>query len=142
MMFSFAAWLGILTTVFIGLSMTRKIVVLRLATVVKKLKESGKKSSFELKLFLLIQRMHRYFGMLALLLAVAHGAVIFSQGILSVTGAILVLLLIVQGLSGYMQEKKLGNIRLWSQVHNVLPLVMVVMIVLHIIFNNTDFISF
>jgi hypothetical protein len=138
-MYSFAAWLGILTTVFIALSMTRKIVVLRLGTVVKRMKETGKKNSFELKLLLMIQRMHRYFGMLALLFAFAHGAVIFSQGILSLTGGTLILLLILQGISGVMQEKKLGNLRLWSKIHDLLPLIMVVLIVLHIFLNDMGY---
>jgi len=138
-MFSFAAWLGIITTVFIFFSTTRKIVVLRLGNAVKRIKETGKKSSFELTLLLFIQRMHRYFGMLALLFAVAHGAVIFSQGILSLTGGMLVLLLMLQGLSGVMQEKKLGNLRLWSKIHDLLPLIMVVLIVLHIILNGMGY---
>jgi thiosulfate reductase cytochrome b subunit len=78
--------------------------------------------------------------MLALLSALAHAAVQFSiTGQPSLTGATLILLLILQGVSGYMQEKKMGNIKFTRTVHAVLPLVMVGLIIAHIILNSQGY---
>jgi prenyltransferase beta subunit len=130
-------FLGYLTVFFILLSMTRKVVQLSLARILKRNKANDKKTSFDLKLLVWLQKNHNYFGMLALLSALAHAAVQFSiTGQPSLTGATLILLLVLQGVSGYMQEKKIGNIKFTSTVHAVLPLVMVVLIIAHIVFNS------
>jgi prenyltransferase beta subunit len=130
-------FLGYLTVFFILLSMTRKVVQLSLARILKRNKANDKKTSFDLKLLVWLQKNHNYFGMLALLSALAHAAVQFSiTGQPSLTGATLILLLVLQGVSGYMQEKKIGNIKFTSTVHAVLPLVMVVLIIAHIVLNS------
>jgi hypothetical protein len=73
-------------------------------------KAKGVKMTTDIKILLLIQKYHRYFGIAALLSAFAHAAVQFSQtGLPSLTGATLVTLLIAQGVSGYMVETKKGN---------------------------------
>ena len=129
--------LGFLTVFFILMSMTRKVVQLSLARVLKLNKANDKKTSFDLKLLLWLQKNHTYFGMLALLSALAHAAVQFSiTGQPSLTGGSLIFLLILQGVSGYMQEKKLGSIKFTSTVHAVLPLVMVGIIIAHIVLNS------
>jgi hypothetical protein len=129
--------LGFLTVFFILMSMTRKVVQLSLARVLKRNKANDKKTSFDLKLLLWLQKNHTYFGMLALLSALAHAAVQFSiTGQPSLTGGSLIFLLILQGVSGYMQEKKLVNIKFTSTVHAVLPLVMVGLIIAHIVLNS------
>jgi hypothetical protein len=130
-------FLGYLTVFFILLSMTRKVVQLSLARILKRNKANDKKTSFDLKLLVWLQKNHNYFGMLALLSALAHAAVQFSiTGQPSLTGGSLIFLLILQGVSGYMQEKKLGNIKFTSTVHAVLPLVMIVLIIAHIVLNS------
>jgi hypothetical protein len=133
-------FLGFLTVFFILMSMTRKVVQLSLARVLKRNKANEKKTSFDLKLLVWLQKNHNYFGMLALLSAIAHAAVQFSiTGQPSLTGATLILLLILQGVSGYMQEKKMGNIKFTRTVHAVLPLVMVGLIIAHIILNSQGY---
>jgi hypothetical protein len=47
------------------------------------------------------------------------------------------MLLIAQGVSGYMQEKRLGNQKVVSSIHSILPPVMLILIVLHIIYNSS-----
>lgn len=129
--------LGFITVFFILMSMTRKIVVLSLASVVRRNKQQDKKTSLDLKILLFLQKNHRYFGILALLSAFAHAALQFSiTGQPSLTGGSLIFLLILQGVTGYLQEKKLGNVKVMNLIHQVLPLVMVVLIVTHIILNS------
>lgn len=129
--------LGFMTVFFILMSMTRKIVVLSLASVVRRNKQQDKKTSLDLKILLFLQKNHRYFGILALLSAFAHAALQFSiTGQPSLTGGSLIFLLILQGVTGYLQEKKLGNVKVMNLIHQVLPLVMVVLIVTHIILNS------
>jgi TRAP-type mannitol/chloroaromatic compound transport system permease large subunit len=73
----------------------------------------------------------------ALLTALLHAAVQFSvTGAPSLTGGTLVSLLVVQGITGYLQEKGKGNQKLNNVIHQILPPVMLVLIVLHIIFNS------
>jgi hypothetical protein len=134
--------LGFITVFFILLSMTRKGVKLFLGKAIVKNKKLGRKTSFAVRFWLAMQRNHRYFGILALLSAFAHAAVQFSMtGLPSLTGATLVSLLIAQGITGYMQENKKGPQKLVSLLHTILPPIMLLLIVLHIIFNST-FINF
>lgn len=129
--------LGFMTVFFILMSMTRKIVVLSLASVVRRNKQQDKKTSLDLKILLFLQKNHRYFGILALLSAFAHATLQFSiTGQPSLTGGSLIFLLILQGVTGYLQEKKLGNVKVMNLIHQVLPLVMVVLIVTHIMLNR------
>jgi len=129
--------LGFFTVFFIGMSMTRKLVQLSLAYVVRRNKKNERKSSFDLKMLLFLQKNHRYFGIFALLSAFAHAALQFSiTGSPSITGGTLIFLLLIQGLTGYMQEKKKGKLRLVSSIHEFAPLLMIVLIVAHIILNS------
>jgi hypothetical protein len=130
-------FLGFVTVFFILMSMTRKFVQLTLASVVRRNKKNEKKSSLDLKILLFLQKNHRYFGMVALLSALAHAALQFSiTGSPSLTGGTLISLLIIQGVTGYLQEKKKGNLRVLSTIHEITPLVMLVLIVAHIILNS------
>ena len=132
------SFLGILTVVLIVLSMTRKGVKLFLAKAIARNKAKGLKMTFDIKVLLLLEKYHRYFGMSALLVAIAHAALQFSQsGLPSATGGTLIMLLIAQGVSGYMQEKRLGNQKVVSSIHSILPPVMLILIVLHIIYNSS-----
>jgi hypothetical protein len=132
------SFLGILTVVLIVLSMTRKGVKLFLVKAIARNKAKGLKMTLDIKVLLLLEKFHRYFGMSALLVAITHAALQFSQsGLPSATGGTLIMLLIAQGVSGYMQEKRLGNQKLVSSIHSILPPVMLVLIVLHIIYNSS-----
>jgi hypothetical protein len=73
------SFLGILTVVLIVLSMTRKGVKLFLAKAIARNKAKGLKMTFDIKVLLLLEKYHRYFGMSALLVAIAHAALQFSQ---------------------------------------------------------------
>ena len=129
--------LGFVTVFFIGMSMTRKLVILSLASVVRRNKKNERTSSFDLKILLFLQRNHPYFGIIALLSAFAHAALQFSiTGSPSLTGGTLIFLLLIQGVTGYMQENKKGNLRLVSTIHEFAPLLMIVLIVAHIILNS------
>jgi hypothetical protein len=129
--------LGFVTAFFIGMSMTRKLVHLTLASVIRRNKKNERTSSFDLKILLFLQKNHRYFGIIALLSAFAHAALQFSiTGSPSLTGATLIFLLLIQGLTGYMQENKKGNLRLVSTIHEFAPFLMIVLIVAHIILNS------
>jgi cytochrome b561 len=130
-------FLGFLVVFFIVMSSTRKAVQIFLAKVLLRNKTNEVKTSWDLKLLLAIQKYHRYFGMGALLTALLHAAVQFSvTGAPSLTGGTLVSLLVVQGVTGYLQEKGKGNQKLNNVIHQILPPVMLVLIVLHIIFNS------
>jgi hypothetical protein len=130
--------LGFITVFFIAMSMTRKLVQLTLASVLKRNKLKEKTTSLDLKVLLFLQKNHRYFGILALLSALAHAALQFSiTGSPSLTGGTLIGLLIAQGVTGYLQEQKKGNVRLLSKIHEFLPLVMVALIIAHIILNSS-----
>jgi cytochrome b561 len=130
-------FLGFLVVFFIVMSSTRKAVQIFLAKVLLRNKTNEVKTSWDLKLLLAIQKYHRYFGMGALLTALLHAAVQFSvTGAPSLTGGTLVSLLVVQGITGYLQEKGKGNQKLNNVIHQILPPVMLVLIVLHIIFNS------
>lgn len=131
-------FLGFLTVAFILLSMTRKAVKIFLGKALARNKAKGIKMTTDIKLLLLIQKYHRYFGIAALLSAFAHAAVQFSQtGLPSLTGATLVTLLIAQGISGYMVENKKGNQKIANLIHLILPPLMLALIVAHIILNST-----
>lgn len=131
-------FLGFLTVAFILLSMTRKGVKIFLGKALARNKAKGVKMSTDIKILLLLQKYHRYFGIAALLSAFAHAAVQFSQtGLPSLTGATLVTMLIVQGISGYMVETKKGNQKIANLIHLILPPLMLALIVAHIIFNST-----
>ena len=85
-----------------------------------------------------MQKYHRYFGIGALLSALLHAALQFSiTGAPSLTGGTLVSLLIVQGVTGYLQENKKGNLRLLNAIHAIIPPVLILLIVLHIIYNSS-----
>jgi hypothetical protein len=131
------AFLGFLTVFFIIMSSTRKGVQLFLAKVLVRNKAKGLKTSWDLKLLLAIQKYHRYFGMGALLAALLHAALQFSiTGAPSLTGGIMVGLLVAQGVTGYLMEKGKGNQKLLNTIHSIIPPVLMVLIVLHIIFNS------
>ncbi len=130
--------LGFITVFFIAMSMTRKLVQLTLASVFKRNKLEDKKTSLDLKVLLFLQKNHRYFGILALLSAVAHAALQFSiTGSPSLTGGTLIGLLATQGITGYLQEQKKGNIRVLNKIHETLPFIMVALIIAHIILNSS-----
>jgi hypothetical protein len=135
------AFLGFLTVFFIVMSSTRKVVKLLLGKVVNRNKEKSITSSWDLTLLLSLKKYHRYFGIGALLSAFAHAALQFSiTGSPSLTGGTLVGLLVLQGITGYLQESKKGNQKLLHTIHEILPPIMFGLILLHIIFNS-EFIS-
>lgn len=131
------AFLGFLTVFFIIMSSTRKMVKLFLEKVLVRNKAKGVATSWEVKVLLGIQKYHRYFGMGALLTALFHAALQFSiTGAPSLTGGTMVMLLIVQGVTGYLQEQGKGNQRLLNQIHSMIPPILFGLIILHIIFNS------
>lgn len=131
------AFLGFLTVFFIVMSTTRKAVQIFLGKVLVRNKTKGVKTSWDLTLLMTIQKYHRYFGIGALLSAFIHAAVQFSvTGAPSLTGGTLVGLLVVQGITGYLQEKGKGNQKVLNTIHSIIPPVLMLLIVLHIIFNS------
>ncbi len=46
-------------------------------------------------------------------------------------------LLVVQGVTGYLQENKKGNLKVLNTIHAIIPPVLILLIVLHIIYNST-----
>ena len=135
------AFLGFLIVFFIVMSSTRKVVKLLLGKVVNRNKEKSITTSWDLTLLLNLKKYHRYFGIGALLSAFAHAALQFSiTGSPSLTGGTLVGLLVLQGITGYLQESKKGNQKLLHTIQEILPPIMFGLILLHIIFNS-EFIS-
>jgi hypothetical protein len=131
------AFLGFLVVFFIVMSSTRKGVQLFLAKVLVRNKTKGVKTSWDLKLLLAIQKYHGYFGIGALLTALLHAALQFSiTGAPSLTGGTMVGLLVAQGVTGYLQEKGKGNQKVLNTIHSIIPPVLMLLIVLHIIFNS------
>ncbi len=132
------AFLGFLTVFFIVMSSTRKGVKIFLEKVLIRNKKKEIKTSWDLRLLLALQKYHRYFGIGALLTALFHAALQFSiTGAPSLTGGTLVGLLVIQGVTGYLQENKKGNLKLLNTIHSIIPPVLVLLIVLHIIYNST-----
>lgn len=131
-------FLGFLTVFFIVMSSTRKVVKIFLEKVLIRNKKKEVKTSWDLKLLLALQKYHRYFGIGALLSALLHAALQFSiTGAPSLTGGTMVGLLVVQGVTGYLQENKKGNLKLLNTIHSIIPPVLILLIVLHIIYNST-----
>lgn len=131
-------FLGFLTVFFIVMSSTRKGVKIFLEKVLIRNKKKEVKTSWDLKLLLALQKYHRYFGIGALLSALLHAALQFSiTGAPSLTGGTMVGLLVVQGVTGYLQENKKGNLKLLNTIHAIIPPVLILLIVLHIIYNST-----
>lgn len=131
-------FLGFLTVFFIVMSSTRKGVKIFLEKVLIRNKKKEVKTSWDLKLLLTLQKYHRYFGVGALLSALLHAALQFSiTGAPSLTGGTMVGLLVVQGVTGYLQENKKGNLKVLNAIHAIIPPVLILLIVLHIIFNST-----
>jgi TRAP-type mannitol/chloroaromatic compound transport system permease large subunit len=44
--------------------------------------------------------------------------------------------LVAQGVTGYLQEKGKGNQKVLNTIHSIIPPVLMLLIVLHIIFNS------
>jgi hypothetical protein len=131
-------FLGFLTVFFIVMSSTRKGVKIFLEKVLIRNKKKEVKTSWDLKLLLALQKYHRYFGIGALLSALLHAALQFSiTGAPSLTGGTMVGLLVVQGVTGYLQENKKGNLKILNTIHAIIPPVLILLIVLHIIYNST-----
>jgi len=127
-----------LTVFFIVMSSTRKGVKIFLEKVLIRNKKKEVKTSWDLELLLKLQKYHRYFGIGALLSALLHAALQFSiTGAPSLTGGTMVGLLVVQGVTGYLQENKKGNLKVLNAIHAIIPPVLILLIVLHIIFNST-----
>lgn len=132
------SFLGFLTVFFIVMSSTRKGVKIFLEKVLIRNKKKEVKTSWDLKLLLALQKYHRYFGIGALLSALLHAALQFSiTGAPSLTGGTMVGLLVVQGVTGYLQENKKGNLKILNTIHAIIPPVLILLIVLHIIYNST-----
>lgn len=132
------AFLGFLTVFFIIMSSTRKGVKIFLEKVLIRNKKKELKTSWDLKLLLFLQKYHRYFGIGALLSALFHAALQFSiTGAPSLTGGTMVGLLFVQGITGYLQEKKKGNLKILNAIHAIIPPVLLLLIVMHVIYNST-----
>lgn len=131
-------FLGFLTVFFIVMSSTRKVVKIFLEKVLIRNKKKEVKTSWDLKLLLALQKYHRYFGIGALLSALLHAALQFSiTGAPSLTGGTMFGLLVVQGVTGYLQENKKGNLKILNTIHAIIPPVLILLIVLHIIYNST-----
>ena len=131
-------FLGFLTVFFIVMSSTRKGVKIFLEKVLIRNKKKEVKTSWDLKLLLALQKYHRYFGIGALLSALLHAALQFSiTGAPSLTGGTMVGLLVVQGVTGYLQENKKGNLKILNTIHAIIPPVLILLVVLHIIYNST-----
>jgi len=131
-------FLGFLTVFFIVMSSTRKVVKIFLEKVLIRNKKKEVKTSWDLKLLLALQKYHRYFGIGALLSALLHAALQFSiTGAPSLTGGTMVGLLVVQGVTGYLQENKKGNLKILNTIHAIIPPVLILLVVLHIIYNST-----
>jgi cytochrome b561 len=134
---SFTAFLGFLTVVLVILSSTRKLVAFSLEKIILRNRSRNLKTSWDLRFVLGLQKYHRYFGMSALLVAILHASLAFARlGAPSLTGSTLVILLIIQGVTGYLQEKGKGSIRMAKAIHEFVPYLLFILIILHIIFNT------
>lgn len=141
-MLSFNAVLGILTATLIGLSLTRKLAKLLLPTLAKGRKESSSTPTLWVKSLIFLNRFHKYFAIGAFLSALTHASIILvSSGFTrtSLSGGTLVILLATQGVTGYLQEKRKGNLKLFSRIHSVLPFVVVAVVIAHIFLNDYGF---
>jgi hypothetical protein len=129
--------LGILSALLLSLSLSHGVVTLLLPVIVSQNKAQGKKGSLGQSVLIILTKSHGLFGILALLLAIAHGTLMFiTNEMPSLTGGSLIVLLFVQGGLGVLQSRRIGNVKLWSQLHSTLPYALLALLVAHIIFNS------
>jgi hypothetical protein len=48
----------------------------------------------------------------------------------------LIVLLLIQGVLGVLQSKRIGNVKRWQELHEKLPYALFLVLIAHIIFNN------
>lgn len=128
---------GIVSAIFILLSSSRGIVTLLLPVVITQNKAQGKSHSLSLTLLKTLTKSHGLFGVLAVLLGVAHGALMFiTNTMASLTGGSLIILLIIQGILGVLQSKRIGDVKRWKTIHETIPYALLLVLIAHIILNN------
>jgi hypothetical protein len=136
-LYNLYAMLGIISAILLVLSMSRGVVTLLLPVIVAQNKAQGKRGSFSQSLLVTLTKSHGLFGILALLFAIAHATLMFiTNEMPSLTGGSLIVLLFAQGGLGVLQEKRIGNVKLWSRLHSTLPYVLLVLLVSHILLNS------
>jgi hypothetical protein len=129
--------LGILSALLLSLSLSRGVVTLLLPVIISQNKAQGKKGSLGQSVLVTLTKSHGLFGVLALLLAIAHGTLMFiTNEMSSLTGGSLIVLLFVQGGLGVLQSLRIGNVKLWTKLHSTLPYALLALLVAHIIFNS------
>jgi len=130
--------IGILTIIFMLMAMTRKVAILVATKAPEQSREKSPNVGF--KILIWFSKYHRLFAITALLLALFHGALIFAKtGSISVSGSVLIGILIIQGTSGYLLEKNLGNQKIASLVHKIVPFIAVGLVIVHIIVNSLGY---
>ncbi|HOJ45566.1 MAG TPA: hypothetical protein PK340_06015 [Bacilli bacterium] len=130
--------IGIIIIVFMALAMTRKIAIL----VAKKMPDDadGKQPNFVVKTLMWLSKYHRLFGITAFLMALLHGVLIFAKtGSGSISGLVLIIVLALQGASGYILEKRIGNQKVASTIHTIVPFIATALVVAHIVVNGIGY---
>jgi hypothetical protein len=136
-LYEFYSVLGVLSALFILLSMSRGIVTLLLPVIIAQNKAQGKTKSLSLSVLKTLTKSHGLFGVLALLLGIAHGALMFlTNTMASLTGGTLIVLLLVQGVLGVLQSRRIGNVKLWQELHEKIPYALILVLIAHIVLNN------
>jgi hypothetical protein len=136
-LYNLYAMLGIISAILLVLSMSRGVVTLLLPVIVAQNKAQGKRGSFSQSILVTLTKSHGLFGILALLFAIVHATLMFiTNEMPSLTGGSLIVLLFAQGGLGVLQEKRIGNVKLWSRLHSTLPYVLLVLLVSHILLNS------
>jgi hypothetical protein len=136
-LYNLYAMLGIISAILLVLSMSRGVVTLLLPVIIAQNKAQGKRGSFSQSILVTLTKSHGLFGILALLFAIAHGALMFiTNEMPSLTGGSLIVLLFVQGGLGVLQSRRIGNVKLWSRLHSTLPYVLLVLLLSHILLNS------
>jgi DMSO/TMAO reductase YedYZ heme-binding membrane subunit len=105
--------------------------------VVAQNKAQGKTRSLSLTILKTLTRSHGLLGVTALVLGMAHGTLMFlTNEMASLTGGTLIVLLLIQGVLGVLQSKRIGNVKRWQELHEKLPYALFLVLIAHIIFNN------
>ena len=130
--------IGILIVMFMALAMSRKITFFVVAKIADE--AEANKPNFGLNALMWLSKYHRLFGITAFLLALLHGALIFAKtGTGSLSGLLLIIVLALQGGSGYLIEKSIGNQKVVAMIHKIMPFVATVLVVAHIVVNGIGY---
>ena len=133
-MYRLGGFLGILTTVFLGLALLNYVLKWVNKRWVSKLPKTSKFKGVYLKIMKFVVQKHRWFGLGATVSMLAHLILQITFAWVSKTGLIAAALLVINGMIGaWMHYKQKGKRGPLLMVHRAMGVLLVAAIVVHVI---------